>query len=147
MIKKIAMAALAVAVVSVSTVGAIVHAAPGHTDVTGVVTENFVAVAGASVTVLCNGNTETDTTDASGSYLVSYLTAQCPFGSTVKVTAMKNGKSGTSSGTVTGITTKLNLAIVNVSIPEYGLIGTLFAGGAGLGLIGYMRRRQQRSQL
>ena len=118
-------------------------AAPPESDVTGVVTENQVAVAGATVTVACNGKTEVDTTDAFGSYLVHFVSADCPFGSTVKVTAVKDGKSGVSSGTVQGITTKLNLAIVNVSIPEYGLIGTLIAGGAGIGLIAYMRRRQQ----
>jgi len=118
-------------------------AASPESDVTGVVTENQVAVAGASVTVLCNGKTEMDTTDAFGSYLVHFASADCPFGTTVKVTATKDGKSGVMSGTVQGITTKLNLAIVNVSIPEYGLIGTLLAGGAGVGLIAYMRRRQQ----
>jgi len=118
-------------------------AAPPESDVTGVVTENQVAVAGATVSVLCNGKTEVDTTDAFGSYLVHFVSADCPFGTTVKVTAVKGGKSGVSSGTVQGVTTKLNLAIVNVSIPEYGLIGTLLAGGAGVGLIAYMRRRQQ----
>jgi len=118
-------------------------AAPAESDVTGVVTENQVAVAGATVTVLCNGHTEVDMTDNFGSYLVHFVSADCPFGSTVKVTAVKNGKSGVSSGTVQGVTTKLNLAIVNVSIPEYGFIGTLIAGGAGIGLIAYMRRRQQ----
>ena len=137
------MGALVAGLMSVGVFGTAVHAAPGKTDVTGVVTDNFVPVAGAMVTVLCNGNTETDTTDAQGSYLVTYLTAQCPFGSTVKVTASKGGRSGISSGTVTGVTTKLNLAIVNVSIPEYGLIATLLAGAGGLGMISYMRSRQQ----
>lgn len=116
------------------------------TAVTGVVTENQMAVAGALVTVTCNGHTRTDTTDAMGSYLVTFPAADCPFGSTVKVVAQKGGKSGVNSGTVTGVTTKFNLAIVNVPIPEYGLIGTLLAGGAGLGLMAYMRRRQQSSQ-
>lgn len=118
------------------------HAAPPQTVVTGVVTNNHVAVAGASVTALCNGHTETDTTDAHGSYLVSYPNADCPFGSTVKVSAHKGSESGVASNTVRGVTTKLNLAIVNVSIPEYGMIGSVLAGGAGIGVISYMRRRQ-----
>jgi hypothetical protein len=143
--KKVVVGLLVAAFVAVG-VSAGVNAAPAETDVTGVVTENFVAVAGAMVTVVCNGHTETDTSNAQGSYLVHFVSADCPFGSTVKVTAVKAGKSGVSSGTVTGITTKLNLAIVNVSIPEYGLIGTLMAGGAGLGLMTYMRRRKQQSQ-
>jgi hypothetical protein len=62
---------------------------------------------------------------------------------TVKVTAEKNGKTGVATGTVQGITTKLNLAIVNVQIPEWGLIGAITAGGAGIGMIAFMRRRQQ----
>lgn len=123
-------------------------AAPSQTDVTGVVTESQTPVAGATVTGTCNGNIEVDaTTDAAGSYLLVFPIADCPFGSTVKVVAKKGGKSGVASGTVQGITTKLNLAIINVSIPEYGLMGTLLAGGAGIGLIAYMRRRQQQEQL
>jgi len=117
-------------------------ATPPQTDVTGVITANSVAVAGASVTVLCNGNTLMDTTDAHGSYLTVFPIADCPFGETVKVTATKGGPSGVASGTVQGLTTKLNLSIVNVSIPEYGLIGAIFAGGAGIGAIAFMRRRQ-----
>lgn len=142
--RKLVLALLA-AVVSVSVVSAPVSAAPPQTNVTGVVTENQMAVAGASVTVLCNGHTETDTSNAQGSYLVTYPSADCPFGSTVKVTAKKDNKSGVASGTVQGITTKLNLAIVNVAIPEYGLLGGLIASGAGLGMLMYARRRQQQS--
>lgn len=119
-----------------------VSAAPAQTNVTGVVTDNHVPVAGAMVTVLCEGNTETDTTDAHGSYLVSFLKDQCPFGSTVKVTGQKGGESGVASGTVRGVTTKLNLAIVNVAIPEFGVVGALAATGAGVGLIAFARRRR-----
>jgi hypothetical protein len=139
--KKILIGLFVAALVTLGTAGSAL-AAPAKTDVTGVVTENHVPVVGASVTVLCNGHTETDTTDAQGSYLVTYLVADCPFGSTVKVTAHKGSKSGVASNTVRGITTKLNLAIVNVSIPEYGAIGALIAGGTGIGVIAYMRRRQ-----
>lgn len=139
--KKIAIGIVAAAFVVLGFSGPAL-AAPAESDVTGVVTENQVAVSGATVTVLCNGKTEVDTTDNFGSYLVHFVSADCPFGSTVKVTATKDNKSGVSSGTVQGITTKLNLAIVNVSIPEYGLIGTLLAGGVGIGLIAYMRRQQ-----
>jgi len=146
--KKIIARFLAGAVVAFSTTAATgVHAAPPQTDVTGVITENHMPVAGATVTALCNGNTEVDaTTDAAGSYLVVFPIADCPFGSTVKVSAKKGGKSGVASGTVQGITTKLNLAIVNVSIPEFGMLGTLMAGGIGFGLMAYMRRRQDQTQ-
>ena len=147
--KRSILSVLAAVLFSVVAVTGTASAAPTppQTDVTGVVTENHVAVAGASVTVVCNSHTRTDTTDAMGSYLVTFPSGECPFGSTVKVTAEKDGRSGVRSGTVRGITTKLNLAIVNVEIPEYGLIGAITAGGAGLGMIGYMRRRQQQMQL
>jgi hypothetical protein len=140
--KRLAIGVFVAAFAVVGLSGPVMAASP-ETDVTGVVTENQVAVDGATVTALCNGHTEVDTTDTFGSYLVHFVSTDCQFGSTVKVTAVKDGKSGVSSGTVQGVTTKLNLAIVNVSIPEYGLIGTLIAGGAGIGLIAYMRRRQQ----
>jgi len=137
---------LAVVVASAGLVSASANAAPPTSVVTGVITENQMVVSGASVSVLCNGHTETDTTNAQGSYLVMYPSGDCPFGSTVKVTAQKGGKSGVASGTVQGITTKLNLAIVNVSIPEYGLAGGIVAGSAGIGLIAYSRRRQTNKQ-
>ena len=140
--KKKILTMLAAVVASAGLVTTSVGATPATSVVTGVITDNSVAVAGASVTVLCNGNTETDTTNAQGSYLVTYPSGDCVFGSTVKVTAVKGGHSGVATGTVQGITTKLNLAIVNVSIPEYGLIGAGIAGSLGIGLIAYSRRRQ-----
>jgi len=135
------LAALFVSIGVVSTSAA--AATPPQTDITGVITENHVAIANADVTVLCDGHTQMDTTDAFGSYLAVFPIGECPFGVTVKVTAVKDGKSGVATGTVQGITTKLNLAIVNVAIPEYGLVGAITAGGAGIAMIAYMRRRQQ----
>lgn len=117
------------------------QALPPQTDVTGVVTEQGNAVANASVKVTCMGFERTDIADAHGAYLVSFAAVECPFGTTVKVVGTKDGKSGTASGTVQGITTKLNIAIVNVSIPEYGWIGGLLAAGAGVGAIALTRRR------
>jgi hypothetical protein len=133
-------AAIALAVAG-GLLPATVHALPAQTDVTGVITKDFAAVAGAMVEVTCGGTTKTDTTDGSGSYLVTFTTAECPFGPTVKVVAKKGGYSGVGSGTVHGITTKLNIAIVNVSIPEYGWIGGIVAAGAGIGAIAFTRRR------
>lgn len=145
--KKLLAGFLAVALVMVG-VSSHAKALAAQTDVTGVVTANFAAVANAQVTVTCKSDTASDMTDASGSYLVSFPATNCPFGSTVKVFAQKGGMSGTASGTVEGKTTKLNLAIVNVAIPEYGVVGALTAGVAGIGAIVYTRRRQgQASQL
>lgn len=139
--KKLLVGALVTLFAVAGAVGSASAAAP-QTDITGVVTENHVAIGNANVSVWCNGNTQMDTTDAFGSYLAIFTTAECPFGSTAKVTAEKDGKSGVMTGTVQGLTTKLNLAIVNVSIPEYGLLGAVVAGGAGVAMITFMRRRQ-----
>lgn len=137
------LAVLGVMVLSLGvSVGA--HAATSPlTEVTGVVTDSGNAVANANVTVTCNGHMASDTTDTQGAYRISFPAGDCPFGSTVKVTASKGGMTGMASNTVRGITTKLNLAIVNVSIPEYGLFGAITAAGAGLGVVAYTRRRQK----
>ena len=132
-----------VAVIASASLVTSAGATAPQSDITGVITENQTAVADAKVTVTCNGHTETDTTDAFGSYLVTFQAGDCPFGTTAKVAAQKGTKSGVASGTVQGITTKLNLAIVNVSIPEYGMIGGIMAGGAGIGMIAFARRRQK----
>lgn len=91
-------------------------AAPAETDVTGVITDQGVPVDGATVEVKCGAKTMTDTTDSHGSYLVTFAFADCPPGSTVTVKAQKGNKSGTNTGTVVGVTTKLNVGIVNVDI-------------------------------
>lgn len=134
-------------VISTSVTGVANAVNPAISEVTGVVTESHTPVAGADVAVTCNGKTETDTTDNWGSYRVAFAKADCDFGNTVKVVATKDGKSGVASGTMQGITTKLNLAIVNVSVPEFGTIGLITAGAAGLGLMAFMRRRQEQAQL
>lgn len=139
-------ALLAIVVVSAGLVSATANATSPTTAVTGVVTENFTAVPNANVTALCKGHTQADVADAQGSYLVLFPSADCPFGSTVKVTASYGGHGGASSGTVNGVTTKLNLAIVNISIPEYGMIGGAIAGSAGIGMIIYSRRRKVSDQ-
>ncbi len=112
------------------------------TDVTGTVTNNGSPVSGAHVIVICHNNKKSTTTDASGSYLVQYNAGKCPAGSTVFVTATKGKKGGDSTGTASSVTTHLNVALVNVSLPEFGLItgvgATIIGGGAFL----VMRRRQ-----
>lgn len=112
------------------------------TDVTGVVTNNGHPVSGAHVTVICDNNVKKTTTDGSGTYLVQYKIAKCPKGATVHVTATKSKEGGNNTGISNPVTTKLNVALVNVSLPEFGLItagiATLIAGAAFV----VVRRRQ-----
>lgn len=146
-VSKIFTGLLVAGAISTSVTGVANATTPAVSEVTGVVTESHVAVAGAHVTVTCNGKVEMDSTDSAGSYRVAFAKADCDFGTTVKVVASKDGKSGVASGTMQGITTKLNLAIVNVSVPEFTTIGLITAGAAGLGFMTYMRRRQEQAQL
>jgi hypothetical protein len=114
------------------------------TIVNGQVTENGTPVGGANVTVVCNGHNRTATTNAQGKYVVTYDEVLCPDGKTATVVAQKGGMGGSNTGTVEGTgVAGLNVAIVNVAIPEFGLL----TGAAGLaaagGLFVFMRRRQQ----
>lgn len=140
MIKKLT--ALVVLVLIILVIPASASAARATTDVTGNVTNNGQPVKGAKVTVVCDNHAHKTTTNASGTYLVTYKLANCPDNTKATVVATKDGLGGVNSGTVNSVTTKLNVAIVNVSLPEFGL----FTGGAatlaGAGAIFAIRRRQ-----
>ena len=124
----------------------IVQAAPTVTRVTGVIAHNNEPMADAEVTVMCGGATETDVTDQGGSYLVAFAAADCPLGSVTHINAKKGSLSGSASGDVQGVTTRLNTAVVNASLPEYGLIGGILAAGVGIGLVAFTRRRHGQQQ-
>jgi hypothetical protein len=143
--KKLVGIFMAAALVLAGVGGVAVHALPPETEVSGVVTDGGNPVQNANVTVKCGATTLTDTTDASGTYLVSFTAAQCPPGSIVTVTATKGSKTGSKQGKIIGLTTKLNIGLVNVSIPEFGAIGGILALGLGAGVIMYARRRQEQS--
>ena len=130
-----ALAALLPAVASASPT-------PAQTDVTGTVTSGTSLVQGASVTVKCNGNTGSDITDNTGTYLVVFSAVQCPKGDTANVTATKGALSGSSSGPAGFITNKLNIAVVDVSIPEFGIAAGVVAAIMGGGAFMVIRRRQ-----
>lgn len=117
-------------------------AAPAQTIVTGTVTNNGHTVKGAKVTVVCNNHSRTTKTDKNGGYSVSFPKAQCPDGAKATVVATKNKMGGVSSGNVNSVTTKLNVAIVNVALPEFGVITGVGAMTVGAGLFMVMRRKQ-----
>jgi len=117
--------------------------ATGFTDVSGVISFNGTHVGkNIVVTVNCNGNVLTDKTDKTGTYLVQFTKQQCPKNSTVHVSATVNGITGNSTGKAKKDTNRLNVAVVNVSVPEFGVItgiGTMVAAGGAFLVI---RRRQ-----
>ena len=138
---KFAIVALTILATTAFSPGAGVSAAPkASTDITGVVT-NGTPVEGVKVTVVCDKHTQVRKTDSQGTYLVSYKATQCPDGSVVNVTAKSGKMSGVASGVVAGVTTKLNIAVVNVAVPEFGgIVGGLVAA-AGAGGSFYLTRR------
>lgn len=131
---------------------ATVLAAPAPTTtktvISGVVTDSSKGgkpVRHARVTVVCNNHAKTTTTDKNGAYSVTFKPGQCGVGSKVTVVATKSGSGGVSTSTVTAGTIKLNVAIVNVSLPEFGII-TGFAGGAAAVAAFFVIRRRQVEQ-
>ncbi len=118
---------------------------PPRTEVTGYVTDatnSNAPLSGANVAVVCNGNTQNDISDGDGAYLVSFLAADCPVGSSITVSAVSGSMSGSSAGTASKVTTKLNVAVIDVAVPEIGMIAAIVALAVGGGAIVYTRRKQ-----
>jgi hypothetical protein len=95
----------------------------------------------AKVTVICNGKVQKTTTDGTGFYTVSFSPTVCPVGSNVSVTVTKGSMGGEKGGKITQQSTDLNVDVVNVSVPELGLITGLVAAITAGGLFLVMRRR------
>lgn len=158
MVKKLGLLAglLVLCLFAISFVTAIAEPPIYGTLVCGIVywQDTLDPVAGATVTGECyssNGSissgdpvlTNTDGTYCAGMVWTGDPPIECLDGDTVVVTAEKDGASGTSSGIVHGgMVGNLNIAVVNVWIPEF---STVTAGialiGAGMGFI-FLRRRK-----
>lgn len=139
----------------IGLVGAVVFpaastfAATGTTNVFGTVTGGGSPISGANVSVECNGNIQTDSTDADGGYLVQYTLTECPNGETANVSATKGSNSGSNSGKVNKQNSKLNVAMVdvNIALPEMGVVtGGIATLGAGGALLLTRRKRADQSQ-
>ena len=118
-------------------------AAKAKTDVTGFIQNGGQAVKDANVSVKCDGKTKTTKTNNHGLYSVRFNGNLCPDGSTVTVTATKDNLSGTTTGTAYGVNCRLNVAIVNVAVPELGTVAALTAAVGGAGAFLYQRRRAE----
>jgi hypothetical protein len=106
------------------------------TLVSGTITDqNSDAIDAALVKITCNHlGTEaimTVSSDANGKYHARYKISACDIGDAVKVNAKKDSVEGDNQGIVdTSRKSEINVSIVNVQIPEFGLIaGSLLSVG------------------
>jgi hypothetical protein len=127
---------------------------PDKTIIMGNVTDASGNMVGkAAITVTCyHGNEtvvkETETKNGKkniGQYSVTFNKGQCVDGDTVVVAAEKDGQSGSASGTPVfdreGRCRDINVAVIPVSIPEFGVAaGAATMGIAAIGLF-FMRRQ------
>ena len=110
---------------------------PSQTVIAGEVTYNGQEVTGAHVIVICNSIVKRATTDNTGSYTVLYTKNQCPVGSNVTVTATHDRRGGEDSKDVSP-GQYYNVDLINVSLPELGIVttaGAALVGGAAFLLI------------
>ncbi len=102
-------------------------------------------VPGATVTVTCNGNTQTTTSlEADGAYSVWYPSAQCTVGSSLTVSAVKGDLYGSNSGVIhdTDGVIGFDLGIVNVPlVPEFGLVAGAVTLVSAIGIFFFVRRK------
>jgi hypothetical protein len=115
-----------------------------NTQVLGTVTDGADnPVEGADVTVLCNDIPRYDVTDVNGNYLVSYPQGDCGFNTPVHVTATFEDVTGENDG-LTCVSKEecygISVALVNVTVPEFGLIAGTVAMIGALGIFLYRRK-------
>ena len=138
----IAIAALGLVLLMPASLARAVDQSPGATDISGVVTNNGNPVNNANVTATCNTIKESNTTDYTGTYIVIFTSSECYSGLTVNVTASSGNLNGSNSGTVDGLTARLNVAVVNVSfVPELGTVTGIAAVTLGGGAFLVIRRQ------
>lgn len=101
-----------------------------------------VPIGGLAVSVTCNGNTKTATTDGNGLYVVQFTKSQCDKYAPVSASATFNGEPLSMSVLVSAQNTAtMNLNFGMVAVPEFGLItGLVSAVGSGVAFLGLRRK-------
>lgn len=104
-------------------------------------------VVGANVSISCNSNNVSTTTDGVGKYYYEFDGVDCPLGSLVSVQAVSGSESGSGSANVQEIFNNgavvINLALINITtaVPEFGLLMGLGTAISSAGAFLVMRRR------
>ena len=123
--------------------------AVGSAAVTGTVyySDGTTAVDLATVTVSCTHNSAVTTlpdvyTNVIGEYNAEFDPANCGYTDAVQVHAVKDTMAGDGSGAMCDSKncTLLPVAIVDVTIPEFSLLGVMLIVLAGVGIVAYRRK-------
>ena len=115
-------------------------------DVTGVVTmQDDSPVDGALVSVTCThesvDTTEQDTTDSDGTYLVVFNADDCSYGDALLASATKDDLSGSNTGNMCDEEDCfMPIGLVDITIPEFTVVGALMAALAVAGMLFYRRK-------
>lgn len=101
-------------------------------------------VNGGSVNVTCGSTTKVAIIDGSGNYAKTFTQVECKAGDTATATASTSDGSGSSSEVVqntvvNGPIVDLDIAVIDINVPEFGLIGGALTGLASIG--GYLALR------
>jgi len=109
---------LAAALIVSTTQSGVVHAASSaKTLVTGYVIKNDVPISGMTVVASCGRYfADTDVTDATGAYLISFSISECGWGSDVELLATSDTDFATARGMTYKITSKLNIANTTIRL-------------------------------
>jgi len=140
--KKIIFAIMALMVIGlVASVSAVITPA----EVTGTIFQHdgVTPVDSATVTATCGATTPASVLSLSdGTYDVQFNSADCPFGASVSVTAVKGSETGTATGTTCASVDDcpIPVALVDVSIPEFGIMAGAVALIGALGIFVYKRK-------
>ena len=136
--------AIALAALALVPAAAFASGVPAaKTFIEGTVTHLGAPVSGATVTVVCNGVTQTGVTNGAGRYQFQDTQVNWPLDATVTATATKESLTGSNTGTVDYRNKEINVAVVNVSaVPEFGAIAGATAVLLGAVAFVFIRRRR-----
>lgn len=103
-------------------------------------------VNGGTTSVNCGGTVKAASISSDGSYAVSFTQEECSAGDTASATASTSEGSGSSSATVqntsvNGPIVDLDIAVIDITVPEFGVIGGALTGAVSAG--GYLLMRMK----
>lgn len=103
-------------------------------------------VNGGNVNVTCGSTTKLAVIDGSGNYAKTFTQVECKSGDTATATASTGEGSGTNSEVVqntvvNGPIVDLDIAVIDITVPEFGLLGGALTGLVSVG--GYLVMRSK----